>query len=73
MNKLKNKIGLFLAALLLILIGAVESAHAELTTYYFTGKITSVPNSPPYGLILSVGDPVTGSIVYDPEHFMVVG
>lgn len=67
MNKLKNKIGLFLAALLLILVGAVESAHAELTTYYFTGKITSVPNSPPYGLILSIGDSVSGSIAYDPS------
>lgn len=44
-----------------------EPSRAELITYYFTGEITSVPNPPPYGLSISVGDPVTGSIAYDPS------
>ena len=63
-NELRNTIGYLLTVLLLILVGTVESAEAQLTTYNFTGQITYVSN-PPFGLSLTAGDPVTGSIVYD--------
>ena len=69
MNKLlKNKTWYFLTVLFLVMVvGVVESAQANLITYYFTGKITYVPTPPPYGLSIGVGDPVTGTIAYDPS------
>lgn len=66
---MKTRIKHFLSVFVLVGIVAlvVEPVRAELVTYYFTGEITAVPDPPPYGLSISVGDPVTGSLAYDPS------
>jgi hypothetical protein len=65
MSKSKNKRGYSLAVFLtLVLVGAVESARAEIVTFNFTGAITSVFGTP-FGLSTSVGQEVSGSFTYD--------
>jgi len=68
MNGLKMTKG-FLAFILLLVTAVrsaqpVQAAPAQLLTYYFTGRITSISGTP-FGLSPSLGQSVTGSITYD--------
>lgn len=66
---MKKQIKQFLSVLVLAATVSFMAgpALAEIVTYNFTGTITCVSDPPPYGLSLSGGDPVTGSISYDPS------
>jgi len=67
MSKSKNKTGYSLSIFLtLVLAGAVASVQAAIVTYNFTGHVRGVYGTP-LGLSASIGDPVEGSITYDPN------
>jgi hypothetical protein len=66
---MKKQIRHFLSVFLVVCIVSflAEPALAEVITFNFTGTVTYVTSPPPYGMDIANGDPVTGSIAYDPS------
>jgi len=68
-EKIMSGVRYFFTAFLVALVASIvaKPALAEIITFEFTGTVTSVPPTPPYGLSIVVGSPVSGGISYDPS------